>query len=162
MMHMAENVILSDHLTSDEEEEEACLQSKYSDREAHETSPLLYPSLQKLNTNQSIMTVADNYHLSSTNQKSTFLQSIFNSINILLGVGILALPLGFKSAGWLIGLLTFCFCFGLTNYTAKIVIKCLSIHPDSKTYGDMGAYTFGLRGRVFISFLFLTELITCR
>lgn len=42
------------------------------------------------------MTVADNYHLSSTNQKSTFLQSIFNSINILLGVGILALPLGFK------------------------------------------------------------------
>ncbi|KAG0739348.1 hypothetical protein G6F57_003181 [Rhizopus arrhizus] len=158
---MAENVILSDHLTEDEDEEESCLQSKYSDREAHETSPLLYPSLQKLNTNQSIMTVADNYHLSSTNQKSTFLQSIFNSINILLGVGILALPLGFKSAGWLIGLLTFCFCFGLTNYTAKIVIKCLSIHPDSKTYGDMGAYTFGLRGRVFISFLFLTELITC-
>lgn len=40
------------------------------------------------------MTVADSYHTSS--KKSTFMQSVFNSINILLGVGILALPLGFK------------------------------------------------------------------
>lgn len=54
------------------------------------------------------------------------------------------------------------FCFGLTNYTAKLLAKCLNADPESRTYGDMGAFAFGIRGRVFISILFLTELITCR
>jgi hypothetical protein len=69
-----------------------------SDGTIHERTPLIFPSLQKVDTCSSIMTVADNYP--STNlhhiNKSSFTQSIFNSINILIGVGILALPLGFK------------------------------------------------------------------
>ncbi|KAG1150768.1 hypothetical protein G6F37_002029 [Rhizopus arrhizus] len=154
--YMEENVGLPDHLTDDDNDDTISVyKGSYLPTNTNsESSPLLYPNLQKVNTNQTI----DSYH--ARNKKSTFLQSIFNSINVLLGVGILALPLGFKCAGWFIGLLIFCFCFGLTNYSAKILIKCLSIHPDSKTYGDMGAYTFGTRGRVFISFIFLTELVT--
>jgi hypothetical protein len=64
----------------------------------HERTPLLYPSLQKVDTCQSVMTVADSYaqHPHQGHAKSSFVQSIFNSINILIGVGILALPLGFK------------------------------------------------------------------
>lgn len=31
------------------------------------------------------------------------------------------------------------FCCGLTNYTAKLLQKCLDIDPESRTYGDMGA-----------------------
>lgn len=52
-----------------------------------------------MNTGASVLTVADTYHqevASTTVKKSSFLQSVFNSINILIGVGILALPLGFK------------------------------------------------------------------
>lgn len=63
----------------------------------HERTPLLFPSLQKVDTCASVLTVADSYPLQHGYQKkSSFLQSIFNSINILIGVGILALPLGFK------------------------------------------------------------------
>lgn len=62
-----------------------------------EGTSLLYPSLQKVNTMVSIMTVADVYQQEIPSvKKSSFVQSVFNCINILIGVGILALPLGFK------------------------------------------------------------------
>ncbi|KAI8639218.1 transmembrane amino acid transporter protein-domain-containing protein [Parasitella parasitica] len=177
MMHMAENVLVSEGgMTNDDDDYDACsahssylprYQNQSSSRRnsegtLHERTPLLFPSLQKVDTCASVMTVADSYPQQHViPKKSSFLQSIFNSINILIGVGILALPLGFKNAGWAIGLIVFIFCFGLTNYTAKLLAKCLDTDPDSRTYGDMGANAYGVRGRIFISFLFLTELITC-
>ncbi|KAI9476164.1 MAG: transmembrane amino acid transporter protein-domain-containing protein [Benjaminiella poitrasii] len=183
MMHMAENVIVSDAggMASEDENEVSSIFSssflpRYSNHNhestsrrnsegtLHERTSLLYPSLQKINSCTSVVTVADSYSLHQqphTISKSSFLQSIFNSINILIGVGILALPLGFKNAGWVMGLLVFLFCFGLTNYTAKLLVKCLDADPNSYTYGDMGAYAYGVKGRVFISVLFLTELTTC-
>ncbi|KAI9259221.1 transmembrane amino acid transporter protein-domain-containing protein [Helicostylum pulchrum] len=171
LMHMAENVVVSDGGMTDDEDDNASVYSSYlprytqsisrrnSEGTIHERTPL-FPSLQKVDTCGSVMTVADNYP-HETHAKSSFTQSIFNSINILIGVGILALPLGFKCAGWAVGLFVFAFCFGLTNYTAKLLAKCLSADPESRTYGDMGAFAFGIRGRIFISVLFLTELITC-
>ncbi|CAO3580137.1 unnamed protein product [Absidia cylindrospora] len=93
-------------------------------------------------------------------KKSSFAQSTFNSINILMGIGIIALPMGFKCAGWVIGMSVFVFCLGLTNYTAKLLAQCLDKDPDSRTYGDLGALTFGVQGRIGITLLFITELIT--
>lgn len=76
-----------------------------------ERTSLFMTSLDKIMTSQSMATVADDYRLANAlsgdpyshhntilepEHKSSFAQSIFNSINILLGVGILALPLGFK------------------------------------------------------------------
>ncbi|CAO3627268.1 unnamed protein product [Mucor hiemalis] len=172
LMHMAENVVVEGSMTDDEDDAHSTYSGhlprynnqstsrRNSEGTVHERTALLAGSLQKVNTCSSVMTVADNYpHVS--HPKSSFTQSIFNSINILIGVGILALPLGFKSAGWAVGLFVFVFCFGLTNYTAKLLAKCLDADPESRTYGDMGAYCYGIRGRIFISFLFLTELITC-
>ncbi|ORX52804.1 hypothetical protein DM01DRAFT_1288598 [Hesseltinella vesiculosa] len=91
-------------------------------------------------------------------QKSSFLQSAFNSINVLAGVGILALPLGFKCTGWVVGILLFAFCLGVTNHTAKLLGRCLSAFPECLTYGDIGRLAF--KGKVPISLLFLTELTT--
>ncbi|KAI9315589.1 transmembrane amino acid transporter protein-domain-containing protein, partial [Dichotomocladium elegans] len=91
--------------------------------------------------------------------KSSFWQSVFNSTNILLGIGILAMPLGFKLAGWIVGLFIFAYCFGITNYTAKLLAECLNKQPDSMTYGDIGAAAFGTKGRVAVSAFFITELI---
>ncbi|CAG8588866.1 13783_t:CDS:2, partial [Cetraspora pellucida] len=90
---------------------------------------------------------------------SNFRQSVFNSCNILIGIGILALPFGFKYAGWVIGLLLFFFCLGVTNYTAKLLAKCLEYDVRLCTYADMGAIAFGERTRLFISTLFSLELI---
>ncbi|KAI7882722.1 hypothetical protein K492DRAFT_144712 [Lichtheimia hyalospora FSU 10163] len=91
--------------------------------------------------------------------KSSFMQAVFNSTNILMGVGILALPLGFKLAGWVIGTLVFIFCFVVTNYTAKILAKCLDGHPGAQTYGDIGYAAFGTHGRMSVSAIFVTELV---
>ncbi|KAI9488883.1 transmembrane amino acid transporter protein-domain-containing protein [Zychaea mexicana] len=91
--------------------------------------------------------------------RSSFLQSVFNSTNILLGIGILAMPLGFRLAGWVIGIVVFVFCFGVTNYTAKILAECLDQKQGSQTYGDIGAAAFGTKGRVMVSAFFVVELI---
>lgn len=72
-----------------------------------EHASLLFSHLDKVLSVRSVGTVADDYryeppHLPSVSKKSSFTQSIFNSINILIGIGILALPLGFK--------VSLCFC----------------------------------------------------
>lgn len=79
--------------------------------ESQERASLFMSEIDKMLSTHSVATVADDYRLASVlssnpqsitpammddRKKSSFAQSIFNSINILLGVGILALPLGFK------------------------------------------------------------------
>lgn len=92
--------------------------------------------------------------------RSTFLQSVFNAVNVLVGIGILALPLAFRCGGWLGGLFTFLFCALGTNYTAKIIARCLDASPGASTYGDMGAAAFHEGGRAFVSSIFIVELMT--
>jgi hypothetical protein len=67
---------------------------------AGEYTPLLLPKLDKVPT-ISITSIAEDYQfdphsIQGSAQKSSYLQSVFNSINILIGIGILSLPLGFK------------------------------------------------------------------
>jgi hypothetical protein len=119
----------------------------------------------------------DAQHQPPQSPKSNFVQSVFNAVNVLVGVGILALPLSFRLAGWLYGSMIFLFCCFATNYTAKVIVKCLS-HSSSSvasadregedqghcdgggTYGDMGQIAFGDKGRNLISTVFVIELIT--
>jgi hypothetical protein len=76
---------------------------------AGEFTPLLLPKLDKIPT-ISITSIAEDYHfdphsIQGVAQKSSYIQSVFNSINILIGIGILALPLGFKvSSGLILGM----------------------------------------------------------
>ncbi|KAI7908238.1 transmembrane amino acid transporter protein-domain-containing protein [Cokeromyces recurvatus] len=183
MMFMAENLAVPNGSLLDEEGDKySAISSGYVSRipsktsvsrlsrieslgagTSNEHSSLLFSHLDKVLSTRSVGTVADDYRYEPhppIAKKSSFTQSIFNSINILIGIGILALPLGFKCAGWAIGLSVFVFCCGLTNYTAKLLQKCLDIDPESRTYGDMGALAFGLKGRIWVTALFITELIT--
>ncbi|KAI8096705.1 transmembrane amino acid transporter protein-domain-containing protein [Halteromyces radiatus] len=96
-----------------------------------------------------------------TKKKSGFIQSIFNTINLLAGVGILAIPLGFMYAGWVISLILFVFSTVMTIYTANILGRCLDAYPEAQTIGDLAHNAFGQRGRFFISAIFWAELITC-
>ncbi|KAI8067685.1 transmembrane amino acid transporter protein-domain-containing protein [Gilbertella persicaria] len=187
MMFMAENLAVPNGPVHDEEEDKySAISSGYMSRIPSKTSvsrlsriesgpggssstmnehaSLLFSHLDKVLSTRSVGTVAEDYryepHPPTSSKKSSFTQSIFNSINILIGIGILALPLGFKCAGWVVGLSVFVFCCGLTNYTAKLLQRCLDIDPESRTYGDMGALAFGLKGRIWVTALFITELIT--
>ncbi|KAI7872399.1 transmembrane amino acid transporter protein-domain-containing protein [Spinellus fusiger] len=160
MMYLAENLAVpSSTTTLEDEEDRLSIASGQISR-----ASLMFTHLDKVLTSHSIASVAEEYqidpHGSYSLQKSSFTQSIFNSINILMGIGILALPLGFKCAGWVVGISVFVFCCVLTNYTAKLLAKCLDADLDSRTYGDMGAAAFGIRGRVGVTLLFITELIT--
>ena len=90
--------------------------------------------------------------------QSTAPQTIFNSINVLIGIGLLALPLGMKYAGWIPGLIMLSiFAFG-TFCTAELLSRCLDTDPTLISYADLGYAAFGSRGRAFISALFTVDL----
>jgi solute carrier family 32 (vesicular inhibitory amino acid transporter) len=91
--------------------------------------------------------------------QSTLPQTVFNSVNTLIGVGLLSLPLGIKYAGWLVGLLFLALSAIVTSYTAKLLSVCLDIDPSLITYADLAYVSFGPKARIVTGFLFSIELI---
>lgn len=91
--------------------------------------------------------------------QSTLPQTIFNSVNVLIGVGLLSLPLGIKYAGWLIGILFLSLSAIVTSYTAGLLAKCLNVDDSLITFADLAFVSFGARARVATSILFTIELI---
>lgn len=89
---------------------------------------------------------------------STVPMTVFNSINVLIGVGILALPLAVRYAGWVLGLGFLTFAAIVTAYTAKLLAKCLDTNPASTTYGDIAFLALGSWGRALIETIFIMEL----
>ncbi|PYH40673.1 putative transporter [Aspergillus saccharolyticus JOP 1030-1] len=91
--------------------------------------------------------------------QSTLPQTIFNSVNVLIGIGLLSLPLAMRQAGWLIGLSFLLFAAVTTSYTAKILAKCLDVDHSLVTYADLAYISFGYHARLITSLLFCLELI---
>ena len=91
--------------------------------------------------------------------QSTLPQTVFNSINVLIGVGLLSLPLGLKQSGWLIGMLFLFFAAIITRYTAGIHAKCLDTDPSLVTFSDLAWKAFGNKARIWTALLFTLELI---
>ena len=63
---------------------------------------------------------------------------MFNSINILVGIGLLSLPLAFKYSGWVLGGIIMVLCGVVTLYTARILARCMEVDPTLITYADIG------------------------
>lgn len=94
--------------------------------------------------------------------QSTLPQTIFNSVNVLIGVGLLALPLSLQYSGLLPGLVFFVLSAGSTMYTAKLLAKCLDVDGSLITFADLAYVSFGSGARVATSILFSLELLaTC-
>jgi len=91
--------------------------------------------------------------------QSTLPQTIFNSVNVLVGVGLLSLPLGFRYSGWIVGGLFFVFSVVSTQYAAKLLAKCLDIDSSLITFADLAYVSFGNSARIVTSILFCLELI---
>ncbi len=91
--------------------------------------------------------------------QSTLPQTVFNSVNTLIGVGLLSLPLGIKYSGWVVGLLFLFFSAIITSYTAKLLTICLDIDQSLITYADLAYVSFGPRARIVTGLLFSLELI---
>lgn len=91
--------------------------------------------------------------------QSTLPQTVFNSVNVLIGVGILSLPLGLRYSGWLLGLIFLFLAALTTRYTAGLLAKCITLDDSLVTFADIAHISFGLKGRVATSILFTMELI---
>ncbi|BGP17492.1 hypothetical protein JCM10213_004412 [Rhodosporidiobolus nylandii] len=95
-----------------------------------------------------------------TRGESSWGQTLFNTINVLIGVGLLADPLAFADSGWLLGCSLLVFCSGVTYYTALLLSRLMTLHPTSQTYADVLTLAYGPRLRPLIYGLFLLELGT--
>jgi vesicular inhibitory amino acid transporter len=91
--------------------------------------------------------------------QSTLPQTVCNSVNTLIGVGILALPLAMNYSGWILGLLFFVFAALATCYTAKLLAKCADVDGSLITFADLAFVSFGPWARVGVSVLFILELL---
>lgn len=91
--------------------------------------------------------------------QSTLPQSVFNSINAIIGVGILSLPLAFKLSGWIIGFILLTLTASVTGYTGKLLARCMDADPSLITYSDLAYISFGTRARIIVSALFSLELV---
>ncbi|KAF8680388.1 Transmembrane amino acid transporter protein [Rhizoctonia solani] len=93
---------------------------------------------------------------------SSYGQTLFNAIAILLGVGMLSEPLAFAYAGWVGGFILITFYGFLTCYTAKILARIILSDGRLRTYADIGQKAFGPRSNAFTSLLFCLELFSLR
>lgn len=91
--------------------------------------------------------------------QSTLPQTVFNSVNVLIGVGLLSLPLGFRYSGWIVGMSFFFFAALATRYTAGILAKCLDVDQSLVTFADIAYAAFGSKARIITSVIFFLELI---
>ena len=91
--------------------------------------------------------------------QSTLPQSIFNSINAIIGVGMLSLPLAFKMTGWIFGLIILSMTAGVTAHTSDLIARCMKYDDSVITYSDLAYISFGTRARIIVSALFTLELV---
>ncbi|EPS27360.1 hypothetical protein PDE_02303 [Penicillium oxalicum 114-2] len=91
--------------------------------------------------------------------QSTVPQTVFNSVNVLIGIGLLSLPLAMKHAGWVLGLSFLIYSAVITSYTARILAKCLDVDKSLVTYADLAYISFGQQARLVTSILFCLELL---
>lgn len=91
--------------------------------------------------------------------QSTAPQTIFNSVNVLIGVGLLSLPLGYMYAGWFMGSILMLAAGMSTVYSAILLAKCLDTDPTLVTYADIAYAAFGPQARLYVSALFTVEML---
>ncbi|GME68712.1 unnamed protein product [[Candida] boidinii] len=86
--------------------------------------------------------------------KSTAQQTTFNSVNVLIGLGVLSLPLGLHLGGWVLG--TFCLTASAlsTRYTAVLLGRVLRKQSELQSYYDIAKFTLGssISAIVFVTF----------
>ncbi|ORX52557.1 hypothetical protein BCR36DRAFT_324424 [Piromyces finnis] len=85
-------------------------------------------------------------------------QACFNTINLLAGIGIMAIPYCFKIGG-VIPSIFFLITMGtISRYTASLIGKCIKKDCSLNSYSIMGLKLFGKTGCSIISLFFIFEL----
>ncbi len=131
-----------------QQREEAAALHKQEPEEGLEHEPLLARKV----------TLQDGTHTTIIVGQSTVPQTVFNSVNTLIGVGLLAIPLGIRYAGWVIGMMFLFLGAVTTQYTAKLLTYGLDVDRSFVNYSDVAFIAFGNRARTVVQALFSIEL----
>lgn len=91
--------------------------------------------------------------------QSTAPQTILNSVNVLIGVGLLALPVGLLKGGWVLGAPLLVACCLTTCWSATLLSKALDTDRTMMTYADLGFASYGKTAKLLISLLFSIDLL---
>jgi vesicular inhibitory amino acid transporter len=91
--------------------------------------------------------------------QSTLPQTVFNSTNVLIGVGLLSLPMGIKYAGWICGMVFLLLSALVTAYTSRKLAECMDVDASLITFADLAFVSYGPRARIATSILFTLELL---
>lgn len=83
--------------------------------------------------------------LAAAGAGSTAAQTVFNSVNTLMGIALLTLSFGFRLTGWIVGVGMLVVTAAVSAHTAKILGRVLARNPQLATYGDI-ARLYGGRG----------------
>lgn len=131
-----------------------------------------YPAMSFLSLRSSIshLSTASHFGLKKVEDKnghvvtmvagqSTGPQTILNSVNVMIGVGLLALPVALLNTGWALGLPLLLFCCISTCWTATYLSKAMDTDSTLMTYADVGHAAYGSMAKLFISLLFTTDLL---
>ncbi|BEI88921.1 uncharacterized protein CcaverHIS019_0202830 [Cutaneotrichosporon cavernicola] len=89
---------------------------------------------------------------------STDGQTLFNSIGVLIGIGLLSMPLAYSYAGWIGGTILVVAFSAITCHTGKLLARLLYADVSLGSYTDIGMAAFGPRAGGAIQVLFCTEL----
>ncbi|TKY65182.1 Vacuolar amino acid transporter 1 [Spatholobus suberectus] len=100
---------------------------------------------------------SQNSGIDSSSGTTSFLNTCFNGLNALSGVGILSVPYALASGGWLSLALLFAIAT-VAFYTSMLIKKCMDKNSNIRTYPDVGELAFGKTGRLIVSVLMYTEL----
>lgn len=79
--------------------------------------------------------------------------------SVLIGVGLLSLPMGLKYAGWIAGSIALVLCALVTSWTARLLSRCMDLDPTIITFSDIAYISFGRRARIATAVLFTMELL---
>ncbi|KAI3725727.1 hypothetical protein L1987_65519 [Smallanthus sonchifolius] len=93
----------------------------------------------------------------TTTATSSFLNTCFNGLNALSGIGIITVPYALAAGGWLSLLLLFTIAVS-TFYTGLLIKRCMDTDPTLRSYPDIGYRAFGKTGRIIVLILINMEL----
>ncbi|KAL0218507.1 hypothetical protein P9112_004160 [Eukaryota sp. TZLM1-RC] len=116
----------------------------------HESAPLL-----------SLNTDVTSLHTVPLKDRSSVTRVVFNLIKCFLGSGVLTLPLAFKNAGYVGGLVMFPFSLIVCLYSMHILLQCRTRQPEAPTYCDLVGSAYGRTAQALTNVCLVSFQICC-